>query len=1800
MSVRPAPLRLGSPLMGQSKTDMWVSAVSVPDRHVPRASRLHPFSPTSRGMALLGLGYLAGTLACSVWYCILLQPSMTNDLYWPHYNTTGYQAFLVDILNVKLQTLSNGSVDLFAADAALPKCYASATTQPDFYNNYARRVLYTEMNTLAKAIQGMRSTGKSRLASAYAQYCWVDFERRWDIAHTDGRARRCLERYVDNAANYVEFVLRNVDWTVFQRANSAAWPIVIGQALEATLDGAQWLADRPKYAQKLSVADEVAYLEAHQLTRYELQWQNEVQMGHTESVGLRNILNVEQTMALKTMDHVWGPWTSINMFANFRNDMGNLAILNLSLVRNASNYFQVQGYVFSNQLGLQDTNGVYNEQPGAFYSTIGPFGGVDLLYVQLPLRLITLHSAFAQSLDLYFSGTPNALTTFEDFPSLSLTPLPPAFKGADGMSYFGGNLLCLTNPATPYPQSQFAFDDMCAQTHQFTLAATATSLVFALMASGATDVATVCTLQMSAGCISILAQAQTLGQSIGELPSTAWTPQATNAIPPIQFIQFAQTTANWVVLQQPLLTSDPHWSFYGWLAIFDWIEGRREVVSIEGDVSTVVVMSEVFPIYQLTMGSSSQSLSGPQILYSLVLYTSAIAVCIGVLVSVYTVREQNRINDMNFLNFNRVAMLVWIGRPFLFLRGLTAILLLGSPQTTLVAMANGYTKFVATRRSLWATFVVAGEATWILYCASDALVIVTRTHTRVAAPMSCAIAWLATVLLEATTPVMLTATLDRQCTTANAFENLYCQSGVVAVGSWGRILTLVLVDGVALVTGYIVASVWSTQMSSLKSRETEASLLLHGSAEAFLEWKDPTKDWNLDAVALAMTGLVPFKVGTRVYLFDIKLWLVYHDGYTALHHQVAQPSCIETFGLHTDSPTEEAPIAFRAKWIPKLTAVAGLIYILASCIGSVSYIVVSTVNFANDFYWASFNMTAHHIAIADWFNQQLWLGRTMSNVRLDDPKWSTMDVNYSDPTLQVVSSPWYGARLQFEALSDIRSSIQGLRRTDGCDAPWIFSQYCWVDFDRRWAMANSAARQTRCLQDASNGALYLEAVLRNIHWESFNRCWGTSFDAAFGNELKASTSGQIWLAQTLSNANTVDSEVAYWTTRNISSCVVQWQNFKYPGLINTYTIENAFGVGYSMTLSRSNGSYVIAAQTSYKMYWGLASDLWAISANTTLLGGRSLIRSSAAFAFTNTTMLSVLAQNMTLSLPLFDAFAIVERQIGPFGSIDMKNVPCPDSVKQLMAIGIDLIRTTNAESARAGSAYATIAHAILSSHFAMPSSLLEKQDWLALGGSLLCQDFGGSTLALGILQYTSRQNPCAQDISTLLEPSKTNVLVAAIASGLASSADINPTCVHDTTPLVCVDEYLGPSLAYLQMFVAARAVMSVAGMARLAAADVQTLQPSLMQYVRENKSQPLQLVTFPLLDPSDPTFAFWSWLYIFEWASCEREVVAFQGDVGFVNVMTEWTPPLHLQVLTNELPTTITTYALAGVLYITGVMLGVAGLVLLYIGCGTAAYEPKNMMKLNRVAGMVWIGRPLLLLRGVTALCLLSTATLELSTQDERFFFSVSSPPWYKTILGSGESGWLVYILNDLVLVWTQQYTSVYASASSSLVWFVATILTLAKPVVHHATIDPTCEIDHMDFQLVCRGGTVAIGQVTRLYWLLAIIGLCNVAGYGVARVYQRKTKPDTHHFPLLSAGATYLFHRTKWMHENVYFVDPASALLNGILTFRVGSTIYAMDIKVWRHFAFYASENVPRRLKSAIPLSDTNSHTAGTTLHCR
>ncbi|OQR90056.1 hypothetical protein THRCLA_22592 [Thraustotheca clavata] len=122
-------------------------------------------------------------------------PSMTNDLFWLHWNATATQTFVIDMFNAQLSTTSMQEVVISSLEHATLKDYSLKMTTTDVDIGYGRMIQYSgNLTQLSNAIEGIRSTPANRVLWMMTQYCWVDFDFRWEIAHTAARQVRCQQK----------------------------------------------------------------------------------------------------------------------------------------------------------------------------------------------------------------------------------------------------------------------------------------------------------------------------------------------------------------------------------------------------------------------------------------------------------------------------------------------------------------------------------------------------------------------------------------------------------------------------------------------------------------------------------------------------------------------------------------------------------------------------------------------------------------------------------------------------------------------------------------------------------------------------------------------------------------------------------------------------------------------------------------------------------------------------------------------------------------------------------------------------------------------------------------------------------------------------------------------------------------------------------------------------------------------------------------------------------------------------------------------------------------------------------------------------------------------------------------------------------------------------------------------------------------------------------------------------------------------------------------------------------------------
>ncbi|KDO27154.1 hypothetical protein SPRG_07861 [Saprolegnia parasitica CBS 223.65] len=1672
----------------------------------------------------LGLLYVLASLACCVYYTSLLQPSFANDLWWAGYNVSGYQAFLIDLCNQFLMTNANGSLDVLSASAIVPKTYSTIDAFTSIYTPYMHDVLLGELTSIEYAVPHLRTLSTYWSMRMNVQHCWVDFNKTFEMAHTLLRQERCKRRYKTNAAVYLEAILRNQPWDAFLAMWTNNFNAAIQRGLEETTTGRSFLAQMATAANTTSVADELTYWRSYNVSHFELQWQSRWQPGVSETIVVSNAIGRQENFTLKALDQVTGPWSTQNMFWIPLNDLFNAMLMNRSMVRGTSRYFganvssSLPAINLETYRGMADNRGNLVDKAWVFHTFIGPYLSIDIRYKLRPAPLVTAYNRFQ---DVVFTHLATSATRFESFSSLQVVVLAPTPPRWINHTYYGGDPACVAGRAAAYVQKPFGFYDDCSQL-------------------------------------------------AWELPIPDDLLSMLESLPPILhatqagFMQFA-TSANgsWVLLQQPLLSArDDPWTFYGWCFAADWATGLRQAVSFEGDVSSIVLLSNLYTSQHYV--TSNQPLeTATKMVYYIVMMTSLYLVSVGVVALLYTCYSRFQVVGINLLRFNRLVGSVWVGRQLMFIRGTSAILLLSAPQLQLTS-SLGYTRMTSCPRSWLEAAVIAGEATWFTYSLHDLFVLVFTDMTRLYAPLSAALVWVSHVGLE------------------DMDFGLLCTAGRIFVGSSDRMLLLLVLQVASVVLSVVITSLLRrVSRTNWCVRETES--LLTGSAHAFAAPITSLAEWTqevdtYDCVTCLLCGFLPITIGGDRYLLDLPLWILTVDSLSISRVRsilpTRRPQPMDVLPVTSPQPMDvldaKAPpkafVSWGRRW-RKTLAVLGLGYVIMAIAGSVSYFEISKVNLANDLYWPNFNVTGHHAFFATWLNEQLVLGLDNHSIALDDPSINLLG-SFAAPTAYVSTVHNYGTWLQHSELSSIEASIAGLRVSDACNAPWIFTPYCYLDWKKTWHMAYSHQRQMRCQKMESNAAVYLESVLRNIDWATFEFCWGNAFETAFGVDLRQTSQGEAWLHSVAAERLPLRVEAATWREYGLSTFQVQWQNYKRIGAINSYTIVNAYGVAYPMPLMSLNGSYRWSSQTTYKMYWSLANDLSAIVSNASGIGGLSLLRTSPRFAFTNTSLQTVLTRNLTLLSPLPNGLALVTATLGPFGVSDMVYVSVPAVVSSLFRDILQMTRRALSLSLQAQAAYASITP--------LPQSSPVPKKWLLpplnqFGASILCQELATSRLtSAGLTSMLSFDMSCSSTAPILAKivPTRQHYIVSAILSGLSASppSDYRNMCSFDPSNIALCLVYLNQTTRFLQTYMPT-ANASFASIAASTNALVHSLNIELMIYAKVNGSAPLALLHTNLLDPSEVGFGFFAWTYLYDWVLGHREVISFQGDSGTLTVLTDIKLPLLQQVQPWLLTTDIAAYFQAAVSFVTLMILIVAVTTTFYMILCRGHFVGTNMLKLDRVGGIVWVGRPLLFLRSLTALSLLSTAPLDLASSGTVAYFTVVPTSTTKLLLAAWEVTWLATIVEDIALVATREYARYYVQLNCLVLWVVASTLSMTQPVVVDSAIEKLCRLDEIDFQSVCRSGTILIGRVDRLILLSALVLSSNVFCYVVSRVVLGPRAPCPATSVHLAASAKYYFSHDARIRDGVYYLDRASAVLNGLLTLRYKQTMYALDVKLWRIF---------------------------------
>ncbi|KAF0693405.1 Aste57867_15638 [Aphanomyces stellatus] len=1756
-------------------------------------------------LRLLGYLYVVFTLSVSLFYLTFLSKNATNDFWWQQFNTTGAQTYLIDFVNARLILGLSGPVDMFDPGVAILKDYSGATTVADTRRSAARRLILDNV-PLNKAIQTIRANTLANNIYTLTEYCWVDLGRQFDMAHTAARQTRCNAHFSQNGAVYLETMFRNVATSeLIQSQFATTLNQTIFQGVATFPNGGLWLQALLTHTW-IPIDNEVTAWTAAGISRWKIQVYNLKELGLSSSITIVNAIGVSHSvtiMSIPSIQRSAAVWTTAFMYYGFWNDLwlSGPTILDCSLVRNVSNSIDAQGINWDfDMTGSFDPNSSH-----ILRTNIGPFQSIDLYMVLPAATLIALSATFHQHVVTELRGSPTILHAYNQLPESLVDPIPRSWTGPN-MQYYGGNPLCPFGKAQPFVQQAMDFYDTCQVPTPFSMHLRKDSALFAMAAMHLSlePINEVCTLCVSqeAACIQTLHQVLAVSKALNAIINVTSSLQDTISLG-IGLMQLAlRDSIDNVLLFQPLVSALPQdpFSFFGWLMLDEWVAGQREVYTFDGDFRNLTLMSAREEIVPMTANPLELPRNACAYIQWLVLYISAILLFVGVIQNSFQVFSKSQLTWFNIFQWNRVVGSVWIGRPFMAVRGLVAVLILSTAPVTF-QVDNGFTYFEYETRSVLHLAVLVGETLWLNYALVDLGLPLTQSHSRIYAPISSIVSFIIVFVLEYIFPVQFHMSLAHECDIVAFNKGLVCSSGTIEIGSYNHILLLVMIHLAVIVVTFVIVF-FGVRLTS-HVQKAHHHILIPGAAEGF--FLDSSSDGlQLDAISSVMSGILPFKR----FAFDLKTWSAIRvsndhtndmDVFERARFQ-SRPLCQNIIQVVPVSPSIKLhtkitwfqravnQISKRREKYFRLMGGLSFLYMASSVISSYAFSVVTHDLMANDFYWASFDSFTQAY-LSNWLNMNLQVTESMAQVELDQIIYSSAESTHNASESVTFSSHLYANAVQDEA-NTLPNVIQAMRHMDACELPWIMTAYCYVDFGRTWSMAHSIGQEFRCNQDQKNGAVYLEAMLRNANWMELQKCFGEAFENAVFTFLRSSSQGQLWLNAIPTTPKSLMTEISYWNQRGITRYTTQWQNFKALGVSETYEIHNAFGHSYSMTLKLSTGIFQFAAQTSFKMYWGFANDLAAVTANATSpIAGLSLVTSAPNFAFSNTSLELVMEQNGTLASPWGVGTSLVRGLLGPYGSISIKRIEVPNALRQLHQ------NLTGEVMQLISSSYdVQVAFWHTYEDFTFTP---RPQTWdppvILHNGNLFCDidlvDENLSPLVFFSFMGVCSNNFYEESYGTTLEMANAILAANLVAPTALLATDIcnretldQPSCVRQINQTT---DFFALQTGHLHMADPHDAKVIIRDQ----------LQLQYFQYISADNDNSFQISLVNVFDPTEIEMELFSWIMLFDWVRGKREVIALQGDVSTLTTISTYVELISTPANTMEIPVNVS-YCLRGVLgYVTGICFLIACITGIYIILVQGQVEATNMLSFNRVAGMVWVGRPLLLVRAVTGIVMLSTSGLVLTHAEAGFTLSFLSKtqPWYTTILSAGELSWFVYVINDTFSILTRQYTYKYSLKSSLIVWLTAALWGLYSPVQHTCAISRVCTVEILDRQVACHSGVVAIGSYSRFCGLIGLVFGCCIFCYVVERIrHPHLTANSVTGSSFLYASAKHQFFKSKWDYRGIHFMDKASAALNGLLTMEFRRTWYVLDVKTWRWFVFSPTEtlgfepyDLPRHLQDAMPL---------------
>ncbi|OQS03179.1 nucleotide-binding protein 1, partial [Thraustotheca clavata] len=647
-------------------------------------------------------------------YNEMIKDSMTNDLFWPNMSPTGAQTYLIDVFSRQLFMQKKLPLDIFDISSALLNNYDTQFTSHILWPSYPRYIVFSELTTLRDAIQGFRLFDAFYTFGLFTQYCWVDFDHRWELAHTSNRQKRCYRQYKTNGAVYIEAILRNVDWDSWKSSNYPGFMQGVGNFLIESSEGQTWLDSVPNAFQ--SIDNEVQYWSDKGMENFVLQWNNRIQIGLSESIAVFNAFSSSQPLTTYHAVHSSrGPsWTTFGLYWAFFDDLWAASTFNFSLVRNSSIFFEddmIEKIYFIHP---------YTPASIVVHDILGPFQSIDTFYVAPSSDIIDIVTTFNSLLLLAIQTNTTLYSQYQELTTSTLDPVPNLWRQFN-YNFYGGSPLCNARAATTFVQASYSFDDVCGQPKPLQITINPEFALFSysrLRAVGESpiDSCGLCSTTR-AECTVMMHQLDKIYNGLisnTTIPGLlAVTPNVTSI--DVEIIQFAQLNTTSIILRQPLLQGE--WSYFGYVGLYEWVYGHREVISFEGDAGIFVVLSELLDSIPFAASVIDIPNTTSQYLWAMTVTTTVVLLAVATLTIAIHINGKG-FSSSHHLFFNRVAGPVWLGRPLMLLRGTTAIIIL-STSPIVFDSSMGLGRFHFEPRSIFYRFLLASEASWLADVTSD-------------------------------------------------------------------------------------------------------------------------------------------------------------------------------------------------------------------------------------------------------------------------------------------------------------------------------------------------------------------------------------------------------------------------------------------------------------------------------------------------------------------------------------------------------------------------------------------------------------------------------------------------------------------------------------------------------------------------------------------------------------------------------------------------------------------------------------------------------------------------------------------------------------------------------------------------------------------------------------------------------------------------------------------------------------------------------------------------------------------------